>query len=769
MIAALSRKHLVLLTIACCAIYANSFSNDFVWDDQALVVNNPLLLDWRNIPQLFTTHLFASVERPSSFYRPLQALTFMVDYHLWGLTPFGFHLTNLLLHLTNAILVYVLVSSLTNSNVAFIAGLLFAVHPLQTEAITYIAGRADPLALGFLLAALLCYRKSGARPGANLWGVASLASFLLALLSKEMAMILPALLILYDLITDPPAHPRELPGRIGRRYLPYLLILGAYLGLRRLITDLQITPEGGATLTFSQRLLLSLRVLAEYLWILVLPQNLHMERTVPVPTSPANLPVLIGALALLLLIGIAYRAWPRVRALTFGIGWFIVGFFPVSNLIPLNAFMAEHWMYLPAIGLFVAIGLAVDATSGHAARKWVIALLAVVLVFDAGTAIMRNREWKDEATFYSLTLEDAPESSRVRSNLGFMYLGKKQFDRAVEALQTAIERSPFEAPTYIGLGQAYEGMGRDQEAIEQFEKAIFISPRAPGAHRRLAQLYLKKGLKERAALHLEAAPEERLKSIMALAAVGDGHMQARRYAEAIEAYRQVLEISPVDAELRSKLGLAYAAKGEPERARQEYEQALKTNPASVNARNYLGAYFMQKETWDDAAKQFQEVLRLMPEHADARNNLGIAYYQMGKLSEAESELRKALALRPSSQEIKDNLAKVTAAQTRSPVGPVGQEARDQPQSARAHYELGASYGNRGDLEKAAKEFDIALSLDPRNPLIHYAIGLIHYQRGARDLAQRAWQQAAKLDPTFAPAKERLAELKAANPTAERAR
>lgn len=770
MLNSLSRKHLALLAVACLLVYANSFRNNFVWDDQALVLNNSFLPEWRNVPKLFTTNLFAGSEEQSSFYRPMQALTLMVDYHLWGKEPFGFHLTNTLLHLTSAILLYYLLASMTNPQVALIAGLLFVVHPLQTEAITYIAGRADPLALGFVLAAFLCYRRSMAHPGMGLWRLASVAAFGLGLLSKEMASIFPALLILYDLITDPPAHPRDLPGRFGRRYLPYLVVLLAYVGGRRLITDLHMTPQGGPALTFGQRLLLSLSVFGEYLWLLVLPRNLHMERTVPIPDSPATPAVLIGALALLLLMGAAYWAWPRFRTLTFGIGWFILGFFPISNLIPLNAYMAEHWMYLPAIGLFLAAGLGIEAAHSYLPRRWAIGLLAVVVIFDAGTAIRRNQDWKDEETFYTLTVKDAPDSWRVHANLGFMYVGRKEFDKAIEPLQRSVNLYPFAATNYVGLGRAYEGLGRDQDAIAEFEKALLISPRAPGAHRHLAQLYMKMGVKERAALHYETIPrEDRLQAILSHLAAGDRHMEARQYPEAVKAYQQAIENSPADADLRSKLGLAFAAMGDREGARQEYERALKTNPESVNARNYLGALLMQKEMWKEAVEQFREVLLRVPNHADARNNLGIAYYQLGRLPEAEAELRKALMLRPGSKEIKVNLEKIASGQPSPEVNQSEQARTAQPDSARAHYERGSAYGSRGELDKAAKEFDIALRLDPNNPLIHYAIGLIRFQRGERDQAQRAWEQVLKIDPTFTLAKERLAELKAAAPAAARAR
>jgi len=761
-----ARKHLALLAMVCVLVYANSFWNDFVWDDQALVTANSYLPDWRNVPTLFTTNLFAGAGRESAFYRPIQALTFMVDYHIWGKRPFGYHLTNMLLHLANAMLLYVLIAPIASRRAAIIASLLFVAHPLQTEAITYISGRADPLALCFLLVALLCYRKAWAHPGAGLWRLASLAAFFLALLSKEMALIFPALLVLYDLTTDPVARPRALLERFGRRYAPYLVIMGLYGGLRRLLPDLYLVPEGGVPLSLGQRLLLSLRVFGEYLGLLAVPRDLHMERSVPVPTSLLTPQVLVGALGLLLMIGLACWAWPRVRPLTLGVGWFILGFLPISNLIPLNAYMAEHWMYLPGIGLFIAVGLAIDAVADRLPQWWPIGLFSIILLY-AGSAIGRNRDWKDEATFYTLTLKHAPESWRVRANLGNMYLSKGQLDQAVEIFQSAQRLNPFDLVSYLGMGEAYEKLGRDQEAIEQYGKALLIYPRAARAHLQLAKLYVKIGEKDRAAEHYEAAPQARVRSVLRLTAAGDRHMQGRRYGEAAEVYKQAIELSPSDADLRSKLGLAYAAMGEGERAKREYERALKVNPASLNARNYLGAYFMQKSLWEQAVEQFQEVIRLAPEHADARNNLGISYYQLGKMREAEAELRKALALRPGSKEIKENLEKVTAVPAATSLARLEQEVRSQADSARAHYELGSAYGNMGELEKASREFAIALRLDPRNPVIHYAIGVLHYTKGERDQAQLAWQRAIRLDPTFGPARERLAELRATGPAARR--
>lgn len=765
------RKHLLLLLLTCFLVYGNTLGNGFVWDDHPLVDNNIFLSSWRNIPKLFTTNLFAGGSSPSAFYRPVQALTYMVEYHLWGSKPFGYHLTNLLLHLANAMLLYALLVPVTTRLVAVISGLLFIVHPLNTEAVTYISGRADPLAVGFLLLALLAYREAKAKPQWGRYRLASLGAFTLAILSKESAMIFPALLVLYDLTTDPLTRPRELLARIGPRYAPYLAILGLYAGLRTLIPDLHQVAGGGPTITLGQRLLLVFRVFAEYLGLLVLPRDLHMERTVPLPISFFDPMVMAGAFALLLLIGLAWWAWSRVRPLTLGIGWYLLAFLPFSNLVPLNAYIAEHWMYLPAIGLFVVVGLGIGALQARGLQRSTAVPLVLALVLYAGVSIRRNRDWRDEATFYETTLKSSPDSWRVLANLADLYRERGEFEKAIQTFRNVQAMSPLHPQGYLGLGMVYQKVGRDEEAVKQFEMALATYPRSARAHLHLADSYMKMGAQDKAIEHYQFVPELKPQSPVAYLTLGHGYLKARKYAEAVGAFQKGLEVAPLNSLLRGSLGWAYAAIGEDEKARQEYERALKIEPRSAIVRNNLASHYLKSGQWRLAAEQLEEAVRVDPDYAEAHANLGIAYYWMGRAREAEAQLRKALALKPDSEDIKKNLETVTrsAATPEYSLAELEGAVKAQPASARARFNLGSAYGNRGDLEKASREFREALRLDPRNPLIHYALGLLHYQKGERGQAQRAWERAVELDPGFAQARGRLAELKASSPPAGRTR
>jgi tetratricopeptide (TPR) repeat protein len=759
-----------ILAIACAVVYANSLVNGFVWDDRALVNDNRFIREWRFLPKVFTTNLFGGAGHEAIFYRPVQTLTFMIDYRLWGLRPFGYHLTNLLLHLGCTILVYMFVARVAAWRTAMIAGLLFAVHPLQTEAVAYVSGRADSLAVGFGLLSLLLYINAQAAPRDVPWRVGSLAAFAVALLSKEMAMVFPALLILYDLLFDQPRSRSDLLARLRRRYLPYLGVLALYGLVRHLSVGLRGFSSEVSRTSLFERGLLVLKVFGEYLLLLVAPRNLHMERTVTIPSSLFEWPILGAAALLMLLAGLGAWAFRRNRSITFGLLWFFIAFLPISNLIPLNAEMAEHWMYLPAIGLFLTVALGVE-TLERQGRGWLVTapLVAVILLF-GGLSIRRNLDWKDEVTFYELTLKASPESSRMYENLGLALMERNQYERAIEAFKTAIRLAPGAYKHYLGLGSVYRKMGRLEEAIEQYRIALVFRPGSGLLHLALGQIYMQMGQEEKAITEFEQASDFLPPSIVADITLGERLFKAGQDLQAIGAYQRALAGIPLNVEVRNKLGLAYARSGQVEQAVKEFQEALRIDPTSWLSRNHLGIAFLRMKRYSEAAQQFEHAVTLVPSYAEAQNNLGIAYTRLGRFKEAEAAFRRALEFRPGSEEIKKNLAQLASAPRPQPaLEELERTVRADPRSAKAHYDLGTAYGNEGRLDKAAVEFQEALRFDPRNPLIHYAIGLVAYNKGDREAARRAWGRSLQIDSNFALAREGLARLGMTGPVAERAR
>ncbi len=322
-----ANANLVMLSLS---VYAPTLGYGFVWDDHVLIVQNSTIRDWSNLPRIFAADFFQvsrSLEA-RGYHRPLVTLSYMVDHTLWGLRPFGYHLTNVLLHVTVVVLVYLVGLRLLRDGVApLLASALFAVHPIHTESVAWIAGRTDVIATAFVLLSLLLYVER--RPRRS-WG--ALVAFAAALLAKEVALLLPAVLLVYESFFHAPPWRDRL-----RRVAPFLAVLVTYGFLR--FGVLRVAP--GNPFLWAQgpyRLLLTFAVAV---WIygekLLLPVNLNAYYSVPVVTSLWQ-PFVLASLAML---GATGAVLQRIRrgepAIVFAALVFLLALLPVSNLVPLGA------------------------------------------------------------------------------------------------------------------------------------------------------------------------------------------------------------------------------------------------------------------------------------------------------------------------------------------------------------------------------------------------------------------------------------------------
>lgn len=437
------------LLAAVALAYAPALTGGFVWDDEPLVQRNALIRSPALVGEAFRHGLFA--ENPlSTHYRPLQTVTYILDYWCWELNPFGYHLTNVLLQGFAAGLLYLLLCRLlgatllrpaettrgTMDDTAFVVALLWAVHPAHNAAVAYIAGRADPLS--FSLAAtgwLLLFRATAPKvltARHALCGVFGTLALFAALASRESAACWLVLIASGFLVTTyQPAQRRLVGGAL-------LTAVGGYACLRGLCLIPEALPAGSAlgapAFDLPARLLLALRALANYGQTLLWPARLLMDRTLGCETAllapggsgrlalwlaPATLAG-VGLLATLILGAILRRGqgW-RLRRL--GTWWFLVGFLPVSNLVSLNATVADHWLYLPSVGLLLVLaGYWQEVPlSFHRLAVPAIALAATLL---AGRTFWRSWDWRDEATFYARTIADGGDSARIRFNLAHTQL-----------------------------------------------------------------------------------------------------------------------------------------------------------------------------------------------------------------------------------------------------------------------------------------------------------------------------------------------------------
>lgn len=323
-------------------VYSNSLKGEFIWDDNWLVKDNAAIQHWSGIPKIFLRGIESGIEYS---YRPLQAITYLIDHSLWGLKPFGYHLSNIFFHVLAAISLYGLIYVLFQDwLLAFLTSAFFVVHPVHTEAVSYIAGRSDSLALLFMLVVIILYVKT--LESKNRWCyVLALVSYLGALLSREHSVVLPVVLLLY--------HYAFKKKFWAKGFIPVLLVTLTYIFLRvTLLKPLLYVAQNLSTLW--QRIPGFFVALSTYLRLLVLPVHLHMEYgsnvfSISEPRSAGGFLLLLSALFYIL-------KEKRRRSLGFfSVSWFFLTLLPVSNLYPINAYMAEHWLYLPSVGFFLIV------------------------------------------------------------------------------------------------------------------------------------------------------------------------------------------------------------------------------------------------------------------------------------------------------------------------------------------------------------------------------------------------------------------------------
>lgn len=501
-----NRKAIFLILIITAAAHINTLGNQFIWDDTLLITPNYLIQDWKYLPDIFTTTIFQTTYGTTNFYRPLQSLSYMCDYSFWRLNPFGYHLTNLIFHLLNTLLVFVLASFISkNKMVPFIASLLFGINAIQTETVAYISSRADLICIFFLLLSFISYivyiKRLNQKSQHIQYYLLSLFSFILGLLSKELALIFPILLILFD-FTFPNIEPAlTFRNRIIKRYLIFFIIFLTYILLRLLVFKTRV-PFSAVPNSFYSSFITAPKIIWSYICLLLLPLNLHMERFILPPQSPVESIALITFIAITL--GAIAKSYSRSKLIFFGACWFFITLLPSLNLLfALNAQMSEHWLYLPSIGFFIIIAYAAEIIlktkilkfkPAHS-KTFILSAFVLIAIFYSTATIMRNKEWGDEIAFFKdiLKYNTGINKCRAHTNLARIYFRKGLFDLAETEIKKALEISPRNADSLCIIGIIYGNKGLYSEAETQFKNAISINPRFAEAYYNLGVTYFLMG------------------------------------------------------------------------------------------------------------------------------------------------------------------------------------------------------------------------------------------------------------------------------------
>ena len=510
------KSWIVVAAIALVAIiaYHNCLHNEMFWDDDDFILKNRYIKDWQYFPRFFSENLVAGGYLLSNYWRPVLLTVFAWAWHAWETWLPGWHVLPVFFHTLDGILLYFLLHRLfSNRALAAAVALIFVVHPVHNEAIVYVNSLGDSLAAFFVLSSLLLFvrfRQSGkpAYASRNFWF--SLLLYPMAIMSKETGFVLCGLLPLTDILIlqkDPSFWNRV--KKSAQALWPFIAIAVIYVLLRATCLDFNgsfnfYKEDNEFTRSILLRLLTFFKAMSQYAGFLFFPHQLRVERQMPWAHSPLEWDVLLGGLLVGAMVFCIFKFWRRKPLVSFGFAWFFIAIAPASNvLVPINAVIYEHFLYVPMVGVtLVVIAQLLKIIERKNWHKTALTALAVVLTIFCAINIHRNRDWHTAIGFYEQLATYAP-SYRVINNLGMEYADKGIHDKAEYWYNKAIAMDPRNPVGHHNLAGTYRDTGREDLAEQYFKKAIELDHTFIFSYRSLADLYLRTNRSAQARPYLE--------------------------------------------------------------------------------------------------------------------------------------------------------------------------------------------------------------------------------------------------------------------------
>ena len=578
-----------VIIVAAAVIFWPTLHGDWLWDDDTDITQNPFTQSANGLWSIW-------FEPGTQFdYYPMKASVQWAQWHLWGNDTLGYHVTNLMLHIISALLVWRLFHKL-GLKLAWLGGLIFAVHPVQVESVAWIAELKNTLSMPFFLLAAIFYLDfdEQRRPRDFMFSV---GCFLLAMLTKPAMVMFPVVILLY-------AWWKR--GRIGRDDLkasaPFFavsLVMG-WVTLRCGVWYNELHPlsyQGPELGGILSRLALTGSSLAFYFWKSIWPTLL-----LPIyPQWSVAPPSLLQFLPWPLLGGFLFWFWTKRqswgRDVLFGTSFFLLLLLPFCDVVSANymgvTWVMDHFLYIPILGL---IGLVIAGL--ERATRWMpkpacimgIGLLAGILMAMIAESRGYAENFVNQEVLWTYTVARNPEAWLAYNDLGKTLCQKGRVDEAIPQFQKALEIHPNYAEAYNNLGSALAQKGQVDEAMIQYQKVLVINPNVAETHNNLGQIFLQKG----------------------------------QLDEAIAQFQLALEINPNFAEIHTNLGNSLSKKGRVDEAMIQFQEALEINPDYVDAHSDLGLALLQKGQADQAVEQFLDVIRINPGDRNAQKNLAKA-------------------------------------------------------------------------------------------------------------------------------------------------
>jgi tetratricopeptide (TPR) repeat protein len=790
-----------VLFLACFSflLYANSLDNSFMWDDREIILRDRYIRDLKFVPYLFTPEYN---KKPyimgANEYRPVTKTSFALDHSIWKADPFGFHLSNVILHVLNSILFFFLVTRLLRAGpglreknrditllTALAAALLYASHPVCAETVNWVKNRAGLLSVCFFflsfLSLIISSDTSKRKNKISLY-ILSVFLFVLSLLSKETGISLPAAAFILFVFFD---HFRNMKDRL-LRVTPHLAAAVIFMaGKYTLFSD--IPPRGHPDLISPgaiQRVLIFFKSLGQYIEILLIPFGLNAERPFDIPASIFDPYAVVGLFAFIILFSSAVFFFKRKRMTGFISAWLLLTVSSVSNIVFVQTRpIAEQRLYLAAavfslfIGyLFLETARYAAKTSGKTTAKIVVFPSAVLIFLFSARTLNRNNDWQDPYTFWSVTAEVSPYSSRASNNLGNVYYSRGDYTTAMKKHKKALRLDPFNANAYTNFGTTLATLGKYEEALRALHKAEELYSGSPDIYNNLAITYDRMGQTDEAVAWAKKAIKANPGLAFSHHNLGVIYARSKMHQKAIAAFEKAIELNPFDAGTFNNLGNVHYLRGNLRKAFKFYIKALDRNHSYANAIFNLSRLFAEEGLLDAAAFSMSKARRISSSKGTADETAGMdrfnysdpfgvpasspapdsdiyiimadAYSAAGDPEQAEKYYLKALRKTPGKSEVYDRLARFYISQEKGEVALtyLFKAIQLHPSNHSLYNNAGILLYKGGQEKAAAEMFKKALIIEPGNTTAVINLFRLLLSQGRENEAERILYRSLKRDP-----------------------
>ncbi len=586
-----SAIYLILIGL-CLLVYANSLNNAFVSDDIPAILKNP------QISQFFLFWL-----DPHSLFNSF-------SYLIAGYTPFIYHLISVIMHSINTILVFLFLRTFFNTKSSFLGACLFAVHPIHTEAVTWISGRSYVLLTFFILIAYLLYYRamniqSKDKQSHLLWYTIFLATFSYYIINHyTLFLLFPLLLILTDLTF----------GKWRKNWkwwLPVIaIVIARTILLKHATLDrIYFMKHVGGVPPVKNPIVYFIYSFYSHFRLLIWPIKLtlyHEPAIIPLALIHYWIFYLIPIILLLIF------TFKKAKEIFFGLSIFIIFLAPTYSPIPIACPVAERYIYFPSIALSIAVAFIYEsyASKFEKFKKHILAILIVIIFVYGIRTVVRNQDWKTPETFWRKAVEVSPNSTRVHTNLGLSYAEGGDISKAIEEYNKAIQINPNYSEAYNNRGFVYGQKGNLNQAISDYNKAIQINPNYSEAYNNRGFVYGQKG----------------------------------NLNQAISDYNKAIQINPNYSEAYNNRGITYQNQGNLNQALSDYNKAIQINSNLAEAYNNRGITYQNQGNLNQALSDYNKAIQINPNYSEAYNNRGVAYYMLKEYDKAWVDVHKAEGL-----------------------------------------------------------------------------------------------------------------------------